>query len=102
MPLDRVEILLRVQRGRALGEYIQRVAGDDVEHVRGGHHVVASIVENHSRARVAENLVVVAREEAGGDAGYDGLGFADSDFLDAWVPREGARRNSAAETDTQN
>ena len=97
MALDGFEVLLGVDGGGALGEDVQRIAGDDVELIGGGQQVVARVVEHNPGLGILVDLVILLTEKTRGGGWDHGLDFADGDVLDRRIPGEGAGADSGAE-----
>src|SRR5262249_21657070 len=93
MPLDALEILARIERGRALDPRRDWVTGDDVELLLSRKDEAASVVVNDLDPRVLYHVVVLLGEKARDLLRDERFNFADHDALNIWVGDEGAGRD---------
>ncbi len=70
--LHPLEVLPRIERGRAFDPGMDRVAGDHVEFLLRGEDEVARVVIDDLNARVVHHVVVLAAEVRRDDCGISG------------------------------
>ncbi len=101
MRLDGLEIFLRVNRGRALDENVERIRRDDVVLVGGSEDVVAGIVINNLRFGVVQHVVILLREISRGSWRNHRFDFANCDFFDAGISGERSGGDTRAKSNSK-
>ena len=94
--LHELEVLLGVERGRALHPGMDRVGRDDVELLLGGEDIVARVVVDDLHARIVHHVVVLVLEVRRDLLRHERLDLADDDALHRRVLRERPGRHARA------
>ena len=99
--LHLLEVLLRVQRGRAFYPWVDRIRSDQVEFLARRKNVVARVVVNDPHLWVRRDVVVHFAEVFRDDPWDEWLEFADHHSFYRWMDADRAGSDARSESDYQ-